>query len=68
MLNTRRARVLVVCAMLSLPPAGGALADPQIKPPKRKRPRKHCVSHCTRSRPVPKRSPKLLSVADEVIE
>src|SRR5262245_5007529 len=33
MLITRRARLLVACAMLSLPPAGGALADPQIKPP-----------------------------------
>ena len=29
-----RARLLVVCAMLSLPPVGGApAADPQIKPP-----------------------------------
>ena len=31
---TRRARLLTVCAMLSLPPASGAFAaDPQIKPP-----------------------------------
>src|SRR5262245_56114207 len=32
MVITPRARLLVVCAMLSLPPVG-ALADPQIKPP-----------------------------------
>src|SRR5438093_3554437 len=31
---TSRARLLVVCAMLSLPPVDGELAaDPQIKPP-----------------------------------
>ena len=30
----RRARLLAVCAMLSVPPASGAFAaDPQIKPP-----------------------------------
>jgi hypothetical protein len=28
-----QARLLIVCAMLWLPPGGGALADPQIKPP-----------------------------------
>jgi hypothetical protein len=33
MLITRRTRLLVACAMLSLPPVGAALADPQIKPP-----------------------------------
>jgi hypothetical protein len=34
MIITSRARLLVVCAMLSLPPVGGApAADPQIKPP-----------------------------------
>jgi hypothetical protein len=34
MVITSRARLLVVCAMLSLPPVGGApAADPQIKPP-----------------------------------
>jgi hypothetical protein len=33
MVITPRARLLVVCAVLSLPPAGGALADPAIKPP-----------------------------------
>ena len=34
MVIVSRARLLVVCAMLSLPPLGGApAADPQIKPP-----------------------------------
>jgi hypothetical protein len=33
MVITSRARLLVVCALLSLPPVGDALADPQIKPP-----------------------------------
>jgi hypothetical protein len=32
MVTTRRARLLTLCALLSLPPLGGTLADPAIKP------------------------------------
>ena len=32
MVITSRARLLTLCALLSLPPLGGTLADPAIKP------------------------------------